>query len=451
MSDAVLPSLHSGLTVPLPENPRSEIRTAAIVGGVFFLGLVGWGSLAHLDAAAYAGGAVKVTGDVQTVQTADGGVISAVHVREGQQVREGQVLIEFASTEALAQERSLATRVIALEADIARLTAQLAGAPRVEDPASFASLSPRDRAEAERAMTVARGQFAVWQSARGSEQRLLGEKMAQVGNQLGGYAARQSSNAEQQRLNMKELDTVRGLAAKGWATQNRVLALERTAAELEGQRGAQAAEMARLRNEGGEARMQLLQIRAQANEQLAGQLRQAQTDLQSLLPQWRAAQDVLARSQLRASARGAVMGLAFKESGGVASPGQTLMKVVPADRSLSIEAKVSPADVNDLRPGQPAHVRLTGLHGRSVPVLDGSVTRISADSFTDERSGQSYYTATVTVSPAEFARATEAAGVRGSLRPGTPAQVEITLRRRTALDYLIEPLTQTLRGAFSER
>ncbi|WP_294393228.1 HlyD family type I secretion periplasmic adaptor subunit [uncultured Sphingomonas sp.] len=446
MTQAVL-----GAPVALPENPRSEIRAALLVGGAFFVGLLGWGAYAQLDAAAYAPGAVKVTGDAQAVQTPDGGVISAVHVVEGQQVRAGQVVIEFATTEALAQERSLATRVISLQADIARLQAQLAGGAGIEAPAAFASLDARDQAEAARAMTVARGQFAAWQNAHSSEQRLLGERMAQVGNQLGGYAARQSANAEQQKLNSKELATVSMLASKGYATQNRVLALQRNAADLEGQRGAQAAEMARLHNEGGAARMQLLQNRAQEGEQLSAQLRQDQTDLQSLLPQWQAARDALARRQLRAPTSGAVMGLAFKASGGVATAGQALMKIVPADRSLSVEAQVAPADVNDLVVGQDARVRLTGLHGRNVPTLDGAVTRISADSFTEERTGRAFYTATVRVAPAEFDRASKAAGLRGALRPGTPAQVEITLRKRSGIDYLLDPLTQAFNGALHER
>lgn len=435
----------------LPEDPRAEIRLAAIVGGVFFAGLLGWGATARLDAAAYATGLVKVSGDVEVVQSPDGGVVSAMHVREGQQVRAGELLVEFATTQALAQERSLAMRVIGLEADVARLGAEQAGRGAIETPPDFAALDARDRPEAERAMLGARGEFAAWQNTQASAQRLLGERVAQVGNQLTGYSARQAANAEQLHLNDKELDAVQTLAAKGFATQTRVLALQRSAADLHGQRGAQTAEMARLRNEGGEARMQLLQTRAQASEQVSAQLRQAQTDLQSLLPQWKAAQDLLARTALRAPVAGAVMGLAIRAAGGVATPGEKLMQIVPRDRSLTVEAQVAPGDVNDLAVGQRARIRLSGLHGRGVPMLDGTVSRISGDSFTDDRTGRSYYTATVRVASGELARAARAAGIAGAVRPGTPAQVEVSLRARSALDYLVEPLTQSLTGALHER
>ena len=434
-----------------PDDPRAEIRVASVIGGIFFVGLLGWSAIARMDAAAYATGTVKVSGDAQSVQSLEGGVVSAVNVREGQQVRAGTVLIEFATTQALAQERSLAMRVIGLQADIARLTAEQSGASSITEPAEFASLTGRDRDEANRAMGVARTEFAAWQRTSGSEQRLLGERVAQVGNQIQGYNARQASNQTQLQLNRKELDAVQMLAAKGYATQTRVLALQRSAADLEGQRGAQAAEMARLRNETSEARMQLLQTRAQQGEQVSAQLRQAQTDLQSILPQWKAAQEVLARTQLRAQVSGAVMGLAIKAAGGVASPGQKLMEIVPQDRSLTVEAQVSPGDVNDLVVGQRARVRVSGLHGRNVPMLDGTVSRISADSFTDDRTGRSYYTASVRVGAPDLQRAARAAGIPGAIRPGTPVQVEVSLRPRTALEYLMEPLAQSLTGSFHER
>lgn len=433
------------------DDPSPEIRIALMVGGAFFVGLLGWAALAPLDAAAFANGEVKVSGAKQVVQSADGGVVSAVEVREGQQVRPGQVLVQFATTQSLAQERSLATRVIGLEAEVARLTAERAGLASFAEPDSFASLAGRDREEADRAMQIARAEFAAWQETRASEARLTGERIAQVSNQIQGYRARQGANQEQIALNRKELATVQGLFAKGYATQNRVLQLQRSAADLEGERGAQDAEVARLRAEGGEARMQLLQAQAQSGEQLAADLRQAQTDLQSLLPQWKAAQDVLARSQLRATAAGAVMGLAVHEAGEVAAPGAKLMEIVPADRSLQVDARVAPGDVNDLVVGQRARVRVTGLHGRNVPLLDGTVTRISGDSFTDERTGRTYYTATVKVAGRELDRAARAAGLSGPIRPGTPAQVEVTLRARSALQYLIEPLEQTLNGALHER
>ena len=438
-------------TTRTTDDPSREIRIAAIVGGVFFAGLLGWAAFAPLDAAAYAFGSVKVSGERQIVQIADGGMASAVHVREGQRVKAGQLIVEFATTQALGQERALASRVIGLQAQVARLTAEAAGAASFAEPQAYAALAGRDREEADRAMRVARAEFAAWQHTGSSQTKLIGERIAQVGNQLDGYEARQSSNQEQRALNVKELDAVKGLVDKGYATQTRLLALQRSAADLEGQHGAQASEMARLRNEGNESRMQLLSTRAQTAQQVASDLRQSQVDLQSLLPQWKAAQDVLARSQLRAPTDGAVTGLTIRTPGEVATPGQKVAEIVPLDRSLQVEAQVSPGDVNDLAVGQKAQIRVNGLHGRNVPLLDGAITRISADSFTDDKTGRTYYTTTVRVAPSEMARAAAAAGIPGSVRPGTPVSVQVSLRKRTALQYLFEPLAQSFTGSLHER
>lgn len=433
------------------DDPAHEIRVAAVAGGLFFVGLFGWAAMASLDAAAYAPGQVKVSGDAQPVQSLEGGVVSAVHVREGQRVAQGEVLMEFTTAQAVAQERSLAQRVIVLLADVARLRAKQEGASAVPEPAEYGMLEPRDRPAAARAMAAAAHEFADWRQTFSSEQKLVGEKVAQVSNQLAGMQARQDANDEQLRLNEQELSAQQKLLAKGFTTQPKVLALQRSAADLRGQHGAQMSEMGRLRNEAGEARMQLLQNRAQAEEQVASELRQSQTDLQSLLPQWRSAQEAVARTQLRAPVAGAVTGLVFKGPGGVATPGQKLGTVVPLDRSLTVEAQVQPQEVNDLAIGQKARVRVTGLHGRNVPMLTGRISRVSADSFTEERTGRAYYTAEVTVPGSELARAAAAAGIPGPIRPGTPVQVEVKLRARTALQYLLEPLGQSLAGSLHER
>ena len=448
MSDAIV--LAGPAEVLAVDDPQREMRWAAIVGGAFFVGLMGWASLATLDAAAYATGTVKVSGDARPVQSMEGGVVSAVHVREGQQVKGGQLLIEFATTQAVSQERSLANRVIRLEADVARLTAEQAAAPSFAAPAEYSRLSLEDQPIAARALADARREFVSWQRTSGSEQSLLGQQVKQVDNQLQGYQARQVSNDEELRLNKQELTSLQPLLSKGYVTQTRVLELQRTGADLEGQRGAQTAEMGRLRNEAGEARMKLVEQRAQDNEQVSSQLRQSQTDLQSLLPQWRAAQELLARTQLRAPVAGAVTGLALKGVGGVATPGQKVLEIVPLDRSLTVEAQVAPQDVNDLRVGQSARVRVTGLHGRNQPMLKGHISRVSAESFTEERTGRPYYTAAVTITGQELARAADAAGIPGPIRPGTPVQVEVKLRARTALEYLVEPLVQSIRGSLHE-
>lgn len=173
-------------------------------------------------------------------------------------------------------------------------------------------------------------------------------------------------------------------------------------------------------------------------------LREAFTELQTLLPQWAGARAQVARTQVRAPVSGTVVGLQVHSTGVVTAPGMTLMDIVPDDRSLTIEARVPVTEVNQLHAGQAARLRMVALHGRDVPVLDGVVSRVSADSFVDERTGQSFYTMNVGVTAAELARLRRSKGQVGVLRPGNPVQVMVTLRPRSALSYWYEPLTQTL-------
>jgi HlyD family secretion protein len=432
------------------DDPSWEIGFGVAACAIFVFGLLGWAMFARLDAAAFAYGAIEVSGERQAVQTLGGGIVSGLHVTEGAKVRKGQVLVEFASTEVSTQERSIGARVIGLEAEIARLQAERLGSATIAPPASFAALAPADRAEADRALAMEQSELDARRATRQARYAVLQQRVAQVNHQLSGYRMRQASNRQQKALTAEELADVRSRAAKGFATKTRVLALERAAAGLDGDAGAQTAEMARLGTLAGETRLQMVQDdseRAQANAQ---RLREAQTELQTLLPQWDNAREQLARTQLRAPVAGSVVGLSIHTIGGVAAPGQRLMEIVPADRSLVVEAQVAVTDANDLHVGQHSKVRITGLHGPSIPVLNGRLSRISADSFTDERSGRPYYTASVVISAAELARL-RAAGVSEPLKPGTPVEVVVPLRARTALEYWLEPLVQSIGRSLHER
>ncbi|HKX21637.1 MAG TPA: HlyD family efflux transporter periplasmic adaptor subunit [Rhizorhapis sp.] len=172
--------------------------------------------------------------------------------------------------------------------------------------------------------------------------------------------------------------------------------------------------------------------------------------LAELLPKYNAAKDQLERTRIRAPATGTVVGLNVFTVGGVIAPGQRLMDVVPDKAMLVIEAKVSPNDADDLVIGQKAEIRFAGLHERELPILAGQVTRLSADSFQDERTGESYYTAEVTVPPAELKIIQDVRGRNFALRSGMPVQVLVPLKKRTALQYAFEPLTQSLWRSFRQ-
>lgn len=425
------------------DRPHRELRVGGGIVLVFFVGLLGWAAATPLDAGAYAPGIVAVSGNSQAVQHRDGGIVTALHVVEGQTVTKGEALLKISASELVAAERGLTGEVIALLAERARLLAEQRGLSGVAEPAEFASLAPENR---ELAADALRGQRLLFKARRSSLQTqrgVLSQRMRQHSEQINGYAHQMKSNKEQQRLIGEELDGLRTLLPKGFVSINRVRGMERSAAELDGTYGAYRADIARTSEAIGEARMQIVALNKQMMEEVATQLRDDQIRLDELQPKLVAAREQLARSTVRAPASGRVVGLKIFTVGGVVAAGETLMEIVPQDRTLVIAGKASPTDADDLAPGMKTQIRFTALQERNLPILMGRVSKVSADSFEDERSGSRFFKIELRVPPSELAKLRE---VRpdGALRPGLPVDIMIPLRKRSALSYLIEPLTQTL-------
>jgi len=436
--------------VPLEDaSPERDIRVGLIVAFLFFVVLLGWAAVARLDAAAIAPGKLAVSGQRQTVQHRDGGVVADIMVREGQQVQEGAVLIRLAGADVRAQERSLAAQSISLLAQRARLQAEQGGRTSIAAPAEFATLAGQDRQDAALALQIQRGQLRTRAAVLAAQRGVLGQRENQASSSGQGYGRQVTALNEQLRLINEELASLQTVAEQGFVSKSRIRALERTRAELEGQRGQYTATVAQSGSQAGESRLQVLEAQSTYYERIATELREVETSLGDVLPRWNAARDQLARTEIRAPVSGAVVGLSVFTRGGVVAAGQKLMDIVPDRVPLTIEARVAPADADDVRPGQKALVRFDTLHERSLPPLNGEVRRLSADSFTDERTGETFFTAEVSVPVAEMRKIDEL-GRANSLRAGIPVSVEIPLRRRTALQYLLEPLTGAFRRSLSE-
>lgn len=431
-----------------PDSPRPEWMLGIGIIVVFFVGFLGWAAFAPLDAGAFAQGQVSVSGNRQAVQHRDGGVVGALMVAEGDKVRRGQVLVRLNAGELTASERGAASQVFALLAQRSRLIAERDRLPTLPIPPEFAGLPPEDQALADEAMRLQRLQYAARGAGRSTETGVLNQRIGQLRDQMDGYQRQIEANATQQRLIAEELEGLRSLAAQGYAPLTRVRALERTAAALEGEQGSLRAQVARTREQIGEARLQTLGVSTKLNEDVAEQLRQVEIQLNDLRPKMIELRDQLARAEIRSPATGQVVGLSVFTPGGVIQPGQTLMEVVPDEASQVIVAQVDPADIDNLRVGLDTEVKFPGLRERNPPIVHGRVTRISADSFTDEKTGRSHYRAEVVVPQSELEKLGAAAR---SIRAGMPVQVVMLTRKRTVLAYLVEPLVQSLWRSGSEQ
>lgn len=393
------------------DSGRGEIRAGLIALIVFFVGFGGWAAFAPLDAAVVAPGVVVVSGNRQTVQHRDGGVISRLGVEEGDRVERGQILIELGSPELVAQEQALLSQVVDLQMQRARLTAEQSGARALEPPQEWAALPPEDRAVANAAFErhrqeAGRGAWSAYDA------------------RIAGYRGEIASINRQETLLQEELAGMRELASEQLVPLTRVRALERSLAELEGRRS------------------ELRSLIATTQQERYEDLRQVDARLAELAPQLAGARERLELTRLRAPADGTVVGLAVHTVGGVIRPGERVMDIVPDGQELIVEAQVRPEDADDLTPGQRTEVRITAFGGRNLPIVYGEVRQVSADRFTDERSGAAYFLAQIVVPPQELQRLTDAGGRR--LRAGLSAQVIVPTRKRTALQYLVEPLNQSL-------
>lgn len=201
-----------------------------------------------------------------------------------------------------------------------------------------------------------------------------------------------------------------------------------------------AAEVARAGEGMGETRMQALSLSSSSQEEIAAELRDTQAKLSEVMPRLVSAREQLQRAMVRAPATGQVVGLTVHTVGGVVSPGQTLMEIVPEDKKLVIQAQVDPTGADDIYQGQEVQVRFTSVNDRTLPLLSGEVRTISADRFTDENTGEAFFRSEVEVKPEELEKVRGALG-QGQLRPGLPVELVFAVRKRTALEYMLEPLT----------
>jgi HlyD family type I secretion membrane fusion protein len=420
------------------------------VGGLFLLVLVGGGMWAHLDAGVYAPGQIAVSGNRQSVQYRDEGIVSELDVHEGDSVKAGQVLLRLNADELRANERADSAQTIGLKALQARLMAELQGRSSIQFPAEFSAMTGDDRADADAAIALQTREFVTRNAALSTEKDVLLQKQKESAEQITGLKRQVDANQQQQDLIQQEIGGLKGLFARGLVPATRVRSLQRNAAELQGNKGQYSANIASTQEEIGESRIRISDLERERAADDGKEYQAAQFQLSDVEPKLAAVRQQIARTIVRAPVTGRVVGLTVFTVGGVVSPGQKMMDIIPENEPLFIEARVKPSDVSDLKVGQQTQISISGFHEHGMPLLHGVVSKISADTLTDEKTGVPYFRIEVTVPPAERALIRQVRGAEQGLMPGLPVEVVIPLRRRSAMDYLFEPLQQVLWKSFRQ-
>ena len=434
----------------LRDQPRREILLGLSAGGLFLFALFGWGMWAHLDAGVYAPGQIVVSGNRQSVQYRDSGIVSELDVHDGHRVKAGQVLLRLNADELSASERADAAQVIELRALQARLMAELQGRTSIQFPADFATMQGQDRQDADAAIVLQTRQFQTRNAALSTEKQVLSQKELEANEQITGYNRQIGANDTQQNLIQQEIGGLNGLFARGLVAATRLRSLQRNAAELQGNKGEYGSDIARTQQEIGENRIRISDLERERAADDSKDYQSAQFQLSDVEPKLAAVREQIARTIVRAPVTGRVVGLTIFTVGGVIAPGQKLMDIVPEDEPLIIEARVKPSEVSNLKVGLDTQIRITGFHERGMPILHGIVSKISADALVDEKTGASYFRIEVKVPAHERELIKQVRGAEQGLMPGLPVEVIIPLRRRSALSYLTEPLNQMLWKSFRE-
>lgn len=434
------------------DSPWPEITRGAAVASLFFVGFLGWAALTPLDAAVVANGQIIVAGHRQAVQHLDGGIVRALHVSEGSIVREGDIVLELDDTELKAQERAMGGRLIELEAQRARLLAEDSGLTTIASPARWSTLDEDDKATAQSILERQRRELSARSASKSARAVILRHKVEQLNARLPGFDREKQALQEQVASLSDEIARLAPLQAKGLATVGRLRELERQLAKLQGDVGRIDSDRSGTQAAISEAQGEIVSLSAEIRVDRAGELREVDTQLSDIAPKYQGIVAQLGRTRLRAPASGNVVALTAFTVGGVIEPHAHVMDIVPTGKALVIEASAPPENGDDIFIGAKAQVKLVGVGGRQASALHGVVEKMSADRIIDPQSGTSFFRIEVTVSADELARALGPTAEAGSeIRPGIPAEVIIPTRKRTALQYLTEPMSQAFWKSFREQ
>ena len=433
----------SNAPVEAPTSTRRVVLAGLAVIVLTFGGFFGWAATADLSSAVIASGTVMVDSNRKAIQHLEGGIVRDILVRNGDLVRQGELLLRLDETQARASLAIVQIKLDQALAAEARLLAERDGAEAIIVPEALA-----DRVDRQHTREILRDQESLFMARRETlrgETDIYTQRIGQIEEQIAGYRAQQESKSRQMDLINEELEAKKSLLEKGYAEKPKVLALEREAARLGGERGELIAEIGAAKTSISEARLQILQLDKDFREQVEQELRETRAQILDLRERVTAASFILDHLEVRAPEDAVVVGLQVYAPGQVVRPGQAVLELVPVDDQLIVEAKIRPVDIDNLFAGQEADVVFTAFPQRTTPRLLGSVVYVSADRFEDERSGEAYYLARVVVSDDEAARL----GVH-KLQPGMPADVMIKTGERTPLDYLVQPLRDSIMKAWRE-
>lgn len=408
---------------------------------LLFIGLAVM-SMLPISGAVVANGTVSVEGQYKAVQHLEGGIVAEILVKNGDTVKEGDILARLDATQTRATMTAVSAKVAEHAIQEARLIAERDRKDAFTVPADADPSAPGIAATIEAQKTL----FETRRTAYLGQLKMLNQRLSQTESELKGIESQFTARKRERALNAKELATVMPLFEKGYVNQQRVGPLQREEARLDGEIGNLTSELAKLKSARAEAEARLAQADKEYSQQAANELEKIQAQLSEQRESQKAAGDKLARTEIRSPVAGVVHALGIHTLGGVVPPGGVLMQLVPTNSEMLVSARFQPRDADNVHLDQVASVRFSAFDSHTTPRLEGKVRRVSAAELTD-KDGIPFFTADVEVPASEIAKL----GAVHRLVPGMPAEVYIETPSRSILSYIVKPFTDMLARAFRER
>ncbi len=422
------------------------IRSRVVVGSLATLLLVGgfggWAATSELSGAVVGQGQVMVDKDLRAIQHLDGGIIRTIDVKKGDTIEEGQVLFTLDATQMTAESEIMRGQMLDLLARRQRLIAERDGGwemkvgevPEGVDLANSQSFVNENR--------LFKGNL----KNRVGEIAQLKQGLLQSHEELQGLNGQLKSNAKELELVQAEFDKVQGLQKKGLIDGTRVYSSSRDLNRLKGEHDQIGSSIAKSKAQASEIELRIAAVEDQARTEAQKQLSDVEPKIAELIERRSANASRLTRMDIRSPIAGIVNEVLVNTVGGVITPAQKLVTIVPANVKMQVEVKVQPNDIDQIYVGQKAKLKFTAFSSRKTPEIFGNVAFVSPATSTDQSNGHVYYVTQVEVTPDELAKLGEK-----KLVPGMLVETFIQTESRTALSYLVKPFQDQIERAFRER
>lgn len=420
---------------------KKRLAMALLMSVLLLGGLGGWGAFASISGAVIATGQVVVEGNDKKVQHPTGGVIGEILVKSGDKVKAGETLLRLDPTQTKASLGIVVSQQVQLIGRKARLEAERDLVRTLNFPKDYKDSDPE-------ALAIAASEEKLLKArmdSKDGQRAQLNERIGQLRKEIEGLTSQLTAKTTEVSLMADELDRVGALRKQNLVPVTRYLESQRDLTRLKGEQGALISSVAKAEGQISEIGVQIIGLDQAMQTESMKELRDVEARLAELSERRTAAQDTLNRIDIKAPLSGTVHEMQVHTVGGVINPAETLMMIVPDNEKLGIEIKLSPTDIDQVVPGQPARIRFSAFNQRKTPEFEAEITQVAAELTKEPQSGLSYYTARLKIAPA---REEEAKTLK--LVPGMPVEAFVETGERKAIAYLLKPFSDQIARAFKE-